>query len=287
MNSSQIRNTVESDIRLEKLDSLQPHEKTAFKIVNQLAQEIEKDGFQKDPIIVEKNSMVVLDGMHRLAALKKLSCKTALCYFVAYEDVRVDRWCRLFISNQDISLIELIESMQRLDKFNIRYVNDPREAIKRVNEDTVTGALITKEKSILINSKHTIKDLVEIYNHLILIEILFKFHFNIEIKYSSKIEIEKKDVVGALVPPIVNKNNVIMAAKSGVLFPLKSTRHIPPIRPLSVNLPISFLRDEDMQEKNRELDTILHQKKIQLFSGGMEIDGRAYEEAILQYKDQD
>ncbi|MFX1466245.1 MAG: ParB N-terminal domain-containing protein, partial [Promethearchaeota archaeon] len=80
MNSSQIRKYVESDIRLEKLDYLQPHEKTAFKAVDQLAQEIEKDGFQKDPIIVEKNSMVVLDGMHRLAALKKLSCKTALCY---------------------------------------------------------------------------------------------------------------------------------------------------------------------------------------------------------------
>ncbi len=284
MSSSQIRYAVESDIRLEKLDYLQPHEKTAFKAVDQLSQEIEKDGFQKDPIIIEKNSMVVLDGMHRLAALKKLSCKSALCYFVLYEDVKIDRWCRLFISNQSISLIELIESMQRLDKFIIRYMNDPQKAERFVNENKATGALITKEKSILINSKEEIKDRVEIFNHLILIEVLFKFHFNIDVRYSAKIESENNDVVGVLVPPIVNKKDVVMAAKSGVLFPLKSTRHIPRIRPLSINLPISFLQDEDIQEKNRELKAILHQKKIQLFSGGMEINGRAYEEAVLLYK---
>lgn len=286
MNSSQIRNTVESDIKLEKLDYLRPHEKTAFKAVDQLAQAIEKDGFQKDPIIVEKNSMIVLDGMHRLAALKKLSCKTALCYFVPYEDVQVDRWYRFFISNQDISLIELIESMQRLDKFNIRYINDPQEAERFVNENKVTGTLITKEKSILITSKYAIKDLVEFYTHLSHIEILFLMHFDITIKYASNTKmLERKDVIGVLIPPIVSKEDVLMAAtKSKVLFPLKSTKHIPRIRPLSVNLPISFLQNEDIQEKNRELKAILLQKEIQLFPRGIEINGRTYEETVLRYK---
>ena len=135
----------------------------------------------------------------------------------------------------------MIESIQRLDKFDIAYTKDPQEAVKLINEGSVAGALITKEKSILINSKEEIKDLVELFNHLILIEVLFKFHFNIEVKYSSKIEIEKKDVVGVLVPPIINKKDVIMAAKSGILFPIKSTRHIVKIRPLSIDLPLKFL----------------------------------------------
>ena len=284
MNSSQIRKYVESDIRLEKLDSLQPHEKTASRAVDQLAQEIEADGLQKDPMIVEKNSMVVLDGMHRLAALKKLECNAALCYFIPYENVRVDRWCRLFISNQAIPLIQMIESMQRLDKFNIEYTNDPQEAERFVNENKVAGALITKEKSILINIKYATKDLVEIYTHLSHIEVLFSMHFNIRIKFASKIEIEGRDVIGVLVPPVINKEDVIMATKSKVLFPLKSTRHIPKIRPLSVNIPISFLRDDDISKKNKELKTFLHQKKIQLFPRGIEINGRTYEEVVLRYK---
>ena len=284
MNSTQIRNVVESDIRLEKLESLLPHEKTAFKIVDQLAQEIENDGFQKDPIIVERDSSVVLDGMHRLAAFKKLSCKTVLCYFVPYKDVSVNRWYRRFISNQTIPSIQMIESIQRLDKFDIAYTKDPQEAIKLINEGSVAGALITKEKSILINSKEEIKDLVEIFNHLILIEVLFKFHFNIEVKYSSKIEIEKKDVVGVLVPPIINKKDVIMAAKSGILFPLKSTRHIVKIRPLSIDLPIKFLHGDDINTKTEHLSIFLQKKKIHFHPKGMEIRGRTYDESVLCYE---
>jgi hypothetical protein len=284
MNSTQIRKTIETNIRLEKLDNLRPHEKTAFKAVDQLAQEIETDSIQKDPIIVERGSNVVLDGMHRLAALKKLSCKTALCYFVPYEEVTVDRWFRIFISNQDISSIELIESMQRLDKFNIKYKSDPQEAERFVRENKFAGALITKEKFILLTSKHEIKDLVEFYTHLSHIEILFLMHFDMRIKFSSRVELEGSDVVGVLIPPTLHKEDVLIATKGNVLFPLKSTKHIPQIRPLSVNLPISFLQDEKLEEKNRELKTFLKQKKTQLFSGGMEVDGREYEEAVLIYK---
>ncbi|MFX1519189.1 MAG: ParB N-terminal domain-containing protein [Promethearchaeota archaeon] len=280
----QIREEVETAIRLEKLESLRPHEKTDPKVVEQLAHKIEIDGIQKDPIIVDRDSNVVLDGMHRLAALKKLSCTNTLCYFVPYKHVEVDRWYRLFVSNQTVPAISMIESMQRLDKFDIEYTDDPQEATKFINESKAAGALITKEKSILIKNKEAVKDLVDIYNHLRFIELLFIFHFGIRIKFASKIEIEGKDVIGVLVPPKLSCKDVIIAAKSKILFPLKSTRHIPKIRPLSVNLPISFLRDKEIQEKNKELKTFLHQKKIQLFPRGMEINGRAYEEAILQYK---
>lgn len=284
MHSSQIRKHVESDIRLENLDALHPHEKTDPKAVNQLAQEIEADGLQKDPIIVEKDSRVVLDGMHRLAALKKLACTSILCYLVPYKDALVDRWCRLLISNQTIPLIQLIESMQRLDKFDIEYINDPHEAAQFVNESKAAGALITKEKSILINNKYPIKDLVEIYNYLMFVAVLFRFHFNINARYSSKIEIERKDVVGVLVPPIVNKKDVIKAAKSNVLFPLKSTRHILKIRPLSIDLPLSFLQEENIEGNNEKLKSFLHQKKINYLPRGTKIRGRTYEEAILQYE---
>lgn len=283
MRLSQIRDEVEVTIRLEKLDSLKPHEKTDPKAVDQLAQEIETDGIQKDPIIVEKESRVVLDGMHRLAALKKLSCKNALSYFVPYKDVRVDRWYRSLISNQAIPTIQFLESMQRLDKFNIEYTDDPQEAEKFVKESKAAGALITKDKSILISNKDAVKDLVEIYNHLELIEILFKLHFSIRTRYCAKVEIERNDVVGVLVPPLVNKKDVITAAKSGVLFPLKSTRHILKIRPLSIDLPLSFLQDEDIYTKNEKLKTFLQQRKIHYHPEGMEIRGRTFEESILCY----
>ena len=166
-------------------------------------------------------------------------------------------------------------------------MNDPQEAERFVNENKSVGALITKEKSILITCKDAIKDLVEFYTHLSHIEFLFLMHFDMRIKFSSQIEIEGKDIIGVLVPPTLNREDVLMATRGKVLFPLKSTKHIPRIRPLSVNFPISFLQDEKIEEKNRELKTFLHQKKTQLFSGGMEVNGREYEEAVLIYKETD
>jgi hypothetical protein len=54
------------------LDVLKPHEKGSPLYLKMLRQEIVRDGFLRHPIIADRNTFVILDGMHRWLALKSL-----------------------------------------------------------------------------------------------------------------------------------------------------------------------------------------------------------------------
>ena len=64
----------ESDVCLEialiDLDRLHIHEEVIPAVVDQLAESIVKDKVLRNPVMVDKKSLVVLDGMHRVAALR-------------------------------------------------------------------------------------------------------------------------------------------------------------------------------------------------------------------------
>ena len=62
------------EIKLE-IEKLYIHEETIVEIVERLSDEIELDAHVKHPVIVDKETLVVLDGMHRVAALQHLGCK--------------------------------------------------------------------------------------------------------------------------------------------------------------------------------------------------------------------
>ena len=62
------------EIKLEEIKKLHIHEEIIPSIVKLLSREINQ-GICRDPVIVDKETFVVLDGMHRVAALQHLDCK--------------------------------------------------------------------------------------------------------------------------------------------------------------------------------------------------------------------
>lgn len=67
------------------------HEGTIPKLVDQIAGHYEADGIMKNPIIVTayQNHYVILDGMHRFAALQKLKARDVLVFAVDYASQEV------------------------------------------------------------------------------------------------------------------------------------------------------------------------------------------------------
>lgn len=60
------------EIAMLPIDVLKPHEKGSPLYLELLKQEIMRDGFLRHPIIADKNTLVILDGMHRWLALQSL-----------------------------------------------------------------------------------------------------------------------------------------------------------------------------------------------------------------------
>ena len=62
-------------------DRLRPHERIVKKHVKRLGRLIERDGFIAEPIVVDKRTMIILDGHHRYRILQLLGVSFVPVYF--------------------------------------------------------------------------------------------------------------------------------------------------------------------------------------------------------------
>ncbi|MBL7080751.1 ParB N-terminal domain-containing protein [Candidatus Bathyarchaeota archaeon] len=81
------------DIALVEIDELLLHEETISGSFYAFMEEIERSGILKSPVIVGRESLVVLDGTHRVEALRNLGCRFMCVCLVDYMSpgIRVDR----------------------------------------------------------------------------------------------------------------------------------------------------------------------------------------------------
>jgi len=68
-------------ICLAEISVLKPHERTDDSRLKNLSEEILSDGILKKPIVVDEKTNTIIDGHHRVEALKLLGCtKIPVCY---------------------------------------------------------------------------------------------------------------------------------------------------------------------------------------------------------------
>jgi len=83
------------DIRL-----LKAHEALDEELLKGFLEELKRDGHVKKPILVEDRNYVILDGHHRVEALRLMGYKRAPVYLVDYFDdaITVTVWPRAIVS---------------------------------------------------------------------------------------------------------------------------------------------------------------------------------------------
>jgi hypothetical protein len=81
------------EIKNIQIKLLKPHEKINQDHFEKLRDEIKKDGLLKDPIIVDKNTLVILDGHHRYNSLLALGVKFCPCCLVDYQSDEIGVGC--------------------------------------------------------------------------------------------------------------------------------------------------------------------------------------------------
>jgi hypothetical protein len=86
--------TARARFALVPLDELKPHERIDEADLPGLVAEIRARGLLRHPIWVARGSRVILNGHHRVAALRRLGAARAPAWLIDYHSrsVRVDRW---------------------------------------------------------------------------------------------------------------------------------------------------------------------------------------------------
>lgn len=267
------------EIGVARIENLKLHEEIVSSYLLDLAETIEKDGKIRNPIIVDRESGVVLDGMHRVAAISYLGYDKIPACFVHYQDpeLKLGSWCRVF---KNLAIDEVLELCEDLGF-----------EIKETESSHVKSSMEKKLKKLFLVSKSnyyqisheadTIKEIFVMAEDLE--EAIVKEGF--EPKLVPEKGILEKLTVGetAILIPPAKKEEVIEISQSKTVFSHKMTRHIIPARPLNVDVPLELLK-EDLQRVDEKITKKLNNLKIEHLPPGSTFEGREYEEELVIFK---
>jgi hypothetical protein len=269
------------------------HEKTLPHQAEKLILEFRNWTKLQNPIIVDENN-IVLDGNHRTYVFKKLNFKyIPVCkidYF--HEATRLRYWFRLLGRIESVDLIkEIVEEM----KGTFRKVTD-KETLKAILECNALSCGIQKAQyfALIEFQEEMVNDAVSAYD---LVERIQEklLERGIELEYIPCQFAHERDFCDELSDddliiwtPQITKDMVIDAAKQKRPFAPKTTRHLIPARPLNVNVPTRWFKEDiSLEEINKKFFDFLDKKELKRFGPGQVIDGRYYEEELFVFFDAD
>ena len=98
---------LELNIAILETEKLLLHEETIPESLEKLKRNIKEDMIVQAPVIVDINSMVILDGMHRATALRSLGCRLIPVCLVDYNnpEIILGRWCRTVKERVDLDAL--------------------------------------------------------------------------------------------------------------------------------------------------------------------------------------
>ena len=232
-------------LSLVKINELKPHEEIVPNLVRKLKDNILRDGVYTHPIIVDINTLTILDGMHRYNALKELGANFIPAVLVDYDHsgIKIKRWWRLF--DQDIhgELKKILARWGIPSKLPGSTYLELREAGNTEYFPTKNSFnaynIMKKLEKILVNSGHKVE-----YVHEDLLN-----------------EALKEGKIGFAASPLT-KREVRKIGLSGLLLPHKSTCHVFPARIHNVNVPLEILFLDDIKEAMMLTERLLKNRKI-------------------------
>lgn len=261
------------------LDDLIFHERCDFNRVCRLADQIKRDGYLKNPVLVasfsngsvgpvkskpagpssdQSGKLLILDGVNRISALKLLGFPDVLVQKTDYmnENVELTSWDHLIFN---IEKDELVEKLKNLNleispcgwKWKKEALEDERTICYLLFRDH-SGLVLSQRDSSVQSRVKNLYRLIAIYNtsweiyHSGSDERLFLAFDNFE--RSSAINIF----------PEFKKEQVIDLTSNGTLFPFGVTRFVIPQRILGLEVSCSVLIDNaPLSEKNLFLKELL------------------------------
>ncbi|MFA5106575.1 MAG: hypothetical protein WC506_06480 [Candidatus Micrarchaeia archaeon] len=233
-----IADEILSKLDILPLDKLLGHEQTIKKNEIYLKEAMLNIGKLVDPIIVDKEHHVVLDGNHRFSVLKAIQCVSAACQVVDYDDeeIKVGGWLPttgVFPSAVGKLKCEIVDFEAG------KAAVDNKQAYFMAMTKTASGL-----KCCLYASGGNSLDEIIADQQAVLKGIGAADGMGYIEDFKCMEAVDSGRTV--LYRRNFTKSEIVAKAKTGVPLPPKSTRHSIPDRIIRLNLPLGWLMEDDI-----------------------------------------
>lgn len=275
---------LELRLGLEDLAKVKIHEEIIPELLEALVREIKAEGAMRHPVIVDASTLVVLDGMHRVAALRELGCAYLPVCLVDYRNphIHVGSWYRSV--RGEVTADQLLGAMTSLGLKAERSTLE--EAFQALDERSASFAMLTKQDCHLLRGEGG--SIRASYAWLKRAEDALRakgLRVSYEVERDARQMVDSGEAIAALVTPRARKEEVIAAALRGEPFAHKTTRHVLPARPMGVDAPLEWLLGgKPLREANELLVRRLSERRVKRLPKGSEFEGRRYEEELWVFE---
>jgi len=248
-------------LKIVDVNDIDPHEQYIEKLLTYIKKKIVNDNVFKDPIIADSNRGLVIDGTHRLMALRQLNYRYIPIIDFDYleDDIRLGRWFRVLKNKHSDNVFNLIRKNLKLID-----IDKTIDIWRYIDEYPL---------SIIYNNKFYVNEDMQWNEALSLVDTLIK---NEDIEFIKDDEIDRFTSLERLIICYkkITRREILNIFEKGVKLSYKSTRHILPFRIMGINLPLKYLNDK------REAENYLSRIKVTFLGRKVFYEDRVYEEDI-------
>jgi hypothetical protein len=265
-------------LTLKRIRELKPHEETVLIDLRGIVTSLERDPVLRHPIIADSATGAVLDGTHRLIALSQLGCDTIPTALIDYQNplVRVDRWFRV-ITGENLN-----DFMKRTEQKSSHLSSSTTEADQSLLSRLSYATLCDRRKCFTFRSNEptALKACQNAYQ----IEKIARNN-DLKIAYTDNEDLKALLKNSFLMSTIrVEKSEVIESCVNHTLFPPKSTRHLIPSRPLSLAVPLDWLKSKNYADAESAFVKHIRSKHIKRLPEGAKVGSRRYLEEVFLFE---
>lgn len=284
-------------LKLEPIVDIRLHEEVLPDAFRKICRAICEERVLQDPVFVDEDSKVILDGMHRAAALLKL--KHGECKELFWDEEKKEytypacRNCPGKFKNLEYILccsVDYISTKAVELKKWYRGVHVPLDDVLSMLESyyTITkksdDSLQDNDFAVLTDGTRyfslsgEFENTLDKYMALRAVEQIIRDHGG-HITYCADEEayelLERNEFSFLMVTPTITREDVQTFSKPGFpckgeVFPPKSTRHRLLARPLKINIPLKLLEKGDYNLKQEQLRVFLRRKRKLTVKGRLE-----------------
>ena len=264
-------------LKLKRTEELKPHEETVHADLQGIVKTLGRDPVLRHPIIADSATGAVLDGTHRLAALKKLGCLTIPAALIDYQNplVQVDRWFRIITGDT------LKNFMKRSEQPSPASMS-PSDAEQSLLARSCYATLRDKTECLGFKSEESTP--LALYQHAFKLELIARNN-HMKIAYTDNGEMNQISGSDMLMSTIcLKKSEVVESCQAHNLFPPKSTRHLIPSRPLGIGVSLLWLKNRNIEEAEAEFEKYLAAKRVRRLPEGSMVGSRRYMEEVFLFE---